>query len=379
MKRKLEEDVQSTLPAAAAKRPTRAAATPAKESAAAEREMDEEPELINDGDEEADGDVDYERFADVNKLLLRSSPFGCETGKLALGEFEPGTDTRDFVMGDVKVLVIGAGGLGCELLKDLALSGFHDITVIDLDTIDLSNLNRQFLFRLKDVGRPKAEVAAEFISKRLPRCKVTAHHCKIQDFDADFYKEFNVVVSGLDNIEARRWLNSMMCRYGSLFRLLLRQRCTPRRTMHYPTQSDYTRCDSCVRDSLQRGLGRLVMITALACLCNCFQASAEASLVLCVIMSIFDYHSLVEIDEDGNVDFSTIIPLVDGGTEGFRGQARVILPRHTSCFECTLDMFPPQRLFPMCTIADTPRLPEHCISYAHILQWPQVGYSVFCC
>ena len=66
-------------------------------------------------------------------------------------------------------------------------------------------------------------------------------------------------------------------------------------------------------------------------------------------------HSLVDYDEDGEVEFT--IPLIDGGTEAFKGSARVIQPGKSACIECTLDLFPPQVKFPMCTIATRPRLP----------------------
>jgi len=79
--------------------------------------------------------------------------------------------------------------------------------------------------------------------------------------------------------------------------------------------------------------------------------------------------SLLEYNEDGTVDPMSIVPMVDGGTEGFKGNARVIIPTQTPCIECTLDLFPPQINFPLCTIANTPRLPEHCIEYVRILLW----------
>lgn len=60
---------------------------------------------------------------------------------------------------------------------------------------------------MEDVGRSKAQVAAEFVMKRVPGCSVSYFVGAIQEKDASFYRQFQVVVSGLDNIEARRWLN----------------------------------------------------------------------------------------------------------------------------------------------------------------------------
>jgi len=68
------------------------------------------------------------------------------------------------------VLLVGAGGIGCELLKNLLLTGFGEIHIIDLDTIDLSNLNRQFLFRYEHIKKPKALV--RFCSLSTPASSV---------------------------------------------------------------------------------------------------------------------------------------------------------------------------------------------------------------
>ncbi|KAK7314242.1 hypothetical protein VNO77_39455 [Canavalia gladiata] len=115
------------------------------------------------------------------------------------------------VIKEAKVLMVGAGGIGCELLKTLALSGFPDIHIIDMDTIEVSNLNRQFLFRQSHVGQSKAKVARDAVLKFRPHINITPYHANVKDpeFDVDFFKQFNVVLNGLDNLDARRHVNRL--------------------------------------------------------------------------------------------------------------------------------------------------------------------------
>ncbi|KAL0081916.1 ubiquitin-activating enzyme [Phycomyces blakesleeanus] len=109
------------------------------------------------------------------------------------------------------VLLIGAGGIGCEVLKNLVLMGFKNISVVDLDTIEISNLNRQFLFQKEHVGQPKAHVAREAVLKFQPKANITSHHANIKDsqFGIEWFKQFSFVLNALDNLDARYYVNKM--------------------------------------------------------------------------------------------------------------------------------------------------------------------------
>lgn len=125
--------------------------------------------------------------------------------------------------------------------------------------------------------------------KRCPRVKIDYYTTKIQDFDMSFYSKFQVIIAGLDNVEARRWMNSTL-------------------------------------------------------------------------------HRMVPFNINDEPEVGTV--LVDGGTEGFQGQSRVIHPYKNACYECTLGQLPKvENTFAMCTLASTPRIPEHCIAYASQKLW----------
>jgi len=110
-----------------------------------------------------------------------------------------------------KLLVVGAGGIGCELIKNLLLTGFQHVTLLDLDTIDVSNLNRQFLFRREHVGQSKAEVASKAVQRLSPLAQIRPKHDNIKaaEYDHDFFAGFDLVLNALDNLDARRHVNRL--------------------------------------------------------------------------------------------------------------------------------------------------------------------------
>jgi adenylyltransferase/sulfurtransferase len=107
-----------------------------------------------------------------------------------------------------RVLVIGAGALGNEVLKNLALLGVGQIAVIDMDRIEPSNLSRSVLFRQRDAGMPKAEVAARGVLDLNPDVHVIPVVGDVtQTMGLGWFADADVIIGCLDNREARMWVN----------------------------------------------------------------------------------------------------------------------------------------------------------------------------
>lgn len=261
-----------------------------------------------------------------------------------LVEMDLATENLTGLVGKSRILMVGAGGIGCELLKNLVLSGFNDIVVvsflptpirtqptlclcskitatasillalnfnifnvkgqlsiliyllrqIDLDTIDVSNLNRQFLFQKEHVGKPKAVVAKESALNFNSKVKIEARHDSIMrcshsccpfsnlcrycnlsflhssEYNTSFFKQFTMVLNALDNRAARSHVNRM-----------------------------------------------------------CLAAD---------------------------------VPLIESGTAGYLGQVTVIKKGFSECYDCNPKSG--QKSFPGCTIRNTPSEPIHCIVWA---------------
>ena len=107
-----------------------------------------------------------------------------------------------------KVLVIGAGGLGCPVLQYLTAAGIGTIGIIDDDVVDQSNLQRQILFSVDDVGKPKARIAANRLSGLNPFVKFDIYSQRLTTKNAlELFKKYDVIVDGSDNFSTRYLVN----------------------------------------------------------------------------------------------------------------------------------------------------------------------------
>ncbi|WET02003.1 HesA/MoeB/ThiF family protein [Flavobacterium sp. YJ01] len=124
-----------------------------------------------------------------------------------------------------KVLVIGAGGLGAAILPYLAAAGVGEIGIIDHDTIEISNLHRQVIYRTSAVGKSKAEQAKIMISELNPDIKVTAFTEKLSGKNAiALFEKYDIIVDATDSISIKYLINDACLLtnkpmvYGSIFR-----------------------------------------------------------------------------------------------------------------------------------------------------------------
>jgi molybdopterin/thiamine biosynthesis adenylyltransferase/rhodanese-related sulfurtransferase len=171
----------------------------------------------------------------ASKIKIPSSP---ETGNpsAALSKEEIMRYSRHLIMPEVgmegqlklkqaKVLCIGTGGLGAPLGLYLAAAGVGRIGLVDFDTVDLTNLQRQILFDTNDIGRPKIEAATNRLRNLNPDIQIDNFETRLTSENAlDILKNYDIVVDGTDNFPTRYLVNDACVIlgkpnvYGSIFR-----------------------------------------------------------------------------------------------------------------------------------------------------------------
>jgi adenylyltransferase/sulfurtransferase len=114
-----------------------------------------------------------------------------------------------------RVLVVGAGGLGSPVLLYLAAAGVGTLGIIDDDTVDLSNLQRQIIHGVTDVGRSKLESARRAVAELNPLVELRLHHTRIDSANArDLFADYDLIVDGSDNFATRYLVNDAAALLG---------------------------------------------------------------------------------------------------------------------------------------------------------------------
>ncbi|WP_309116786.1 adenylyltransferase/sulfurtransferase MoeZ [Saccharothrix sp.] len=126
---------------------------------------------------------------------------------------------------NAKVLVVGAGGLGSPALLYLAAAGVGTLGIVDFDTVDESNLQRQVIHGQSDIGKPKAESARESIAEINPYVKVNLHQTHLNSENVlDIFRDYDLILDGTDNFATRYLVNDAAVLlgkpyvWGSIFR-----------------------------------------------------------------------------------------------------------------------------------------------------------------
>ena len=127
-----------------------------------------------------------------------------------------GLDTQK-KLNNLNIFMIGAGALGCEYLKLFSMMGIANnknkkITVTDNDNIEISNLNRQFLFKKEHLGKSKSKIACEEIKKMNKNFNCEAHQNLVNEdteiiYDENFWKSQDIIINAVDNNEARKYID----------------------------------------------------------------------------------------------------------------------------------------------------------------------------
>ncbi|CXJ26089.1 SUMO-activating enzyme subunit 2, putative [Plasmodium berghei] len=179
----------------------------------------------------------------------------------------------------MNILLVGAGGIGSEFLKSIITIGCKNIDIIDIDTIDITNLNRQFLFKKKDVKKHKSIVAKERALKHRKDLNINAYTFDVCTMKGSDISKYDYVINALDNIKARKYVNKL-----------------------------------CITEKKV---------------------------------------------------------LIEAGSTGYNGQVYPIFSSETKCYNC--EEKPKNKTYAICTIRQTPSLPEHCVA------WGKLIFETFFC
>jgi len=112
------------------------------------------------------------------------------------------------------ILIAGAGALGNEIAKNLAMLGVMRLIIVDYDVVELSNVSRMIFFDRSDVGKSKAKVLAQKLHKKFPRTEIVAYNCALENIPLGTFLESDVIICGLDNVASRIFLTSISRKYS---------------------------------------------------------------------------------------------------------------------------------------------------------------------